>query len=656
MDTNRLHFRAVLNASPDAMLVCRTGIIVEINNAAIDLFGYTPEELIGKPTEFLLPERMHPLHQKNREVFQAHPVRQRFGVAQRLVAVTKSGRELAIEVTIGLLGKDPTEVIVSVRDVSERAKREEQLRSTIDDLDRRLRSSELDFRRLNEHFKLFLKKAPAAIALVDRQMRYLTVSDRWLSDFNITTSDVHGISHYDVFPELPERWKDLHRRCLAGEVLKNDHDHFERADGHVEWLRWEMHPWRQADGRVAGMLIFSELITARKHAETALKKSHQELERRVAQRTAELENLKNEADRANTQKSWFVAAASHDLRQPLQASLAYLSVLSRKAEREDLHELCDKARQPMKAMGDILDVLLDISDLEGGHVKPQMIEFPLNDLLARVVASAQHQAQDKGLRLACLPTDLAVRSDPRLLERVLSNFVTNAIRYTERGLIGIYCEPVGGNVCVSVTDTGIGIPKDAIGSIFEDHVQLANPARDRRKGLGLGLSIAKRIADALGHRISVNSEVGTGSSFMIELPRSATAAMPTAVDGQPANKSEDQQPVVLLIDDDQDVAEAMQMLLQSYSFETYMAHSREAALAMLESGLNPGLVLCDYRMPGANGIDVIRQIRQTLNCEVPAVILTGDMGLTSCDLERCAVMHKPVEVEKFFSVIGKLAA
>jgi PAS domain S-box-containing protein len=656
MDTNRMHFRAVLNASPDAMLVFRAGIIVEINNAATDLFGYTPEEIIGKPTEVLLPERMHSLHYKNREVFHANPVRQRFGVAQRLIAVTKAGREIAIEITIGLLGKDPTEVIASVRDVSERAKREEQLRATIDDLDRRLRASELDFRRLNEHFKLFLKKAPAAIALVDRQMRYLTVSDRWLSDLNIASSDLHGVSHYDMFPEIPERWKELHRRCLAGEVLKCDDDYFERADGRVDWLRWEMHPWRQADGRVAGMLIFSEVITARKNAETALKKSHQELERRVAQRTAELENLKNEADRANSQKSWFVAAASHDLRQPLQASLAYLSVLSRKADRDDLVDLCDKARQPMKAMGDILDVLLDISDLEGGHVKPQMVEFPLSQLLSRVVASAQHQAQDKGLRLACLPTDLSVRSDPRLLERVLSNFVTNAIRYTERGLIGIYCETVGGNVCVSVTDTGIGIPNDAIGSIFEDHVQLSNPARDRRKGLGLGLSIAKRIADALGHRISVNSEVGAGSSFTIELPRSAAAARIETGDTPPANTVEDQHPVVLLIDDDQDVAEAMQMLLQSYSFETYMAHSREAALAMLESGLNPGLVLCDYRMPGANGIEVIRQVRQTLNCEVPAVILTGDMGLTSVDLGRCAVMHKPVEVEQFFSVIGKLAA
>jgi len=390
----------------------------------------------------------------------------------------------------------------------------------------------------------------------------------------------------------------------------------------------------------------------------ALLESNQELEQRVIERTTALEQLKDDATRANAQKSWFVAAASHDLRQPLQASLAYLSVLTRKADREDLEELGDKARQPLKAMSDILDVLLDISDLENGHVKPRLEDFPLSDLLLRVVGSAQHQAQDKGLRLSCVPTELSAHSDPKLLERVLSNFVTNAIRYTDKGLIGIYCEQTGDKVCISVTDTGIGIPADAVNDIFEDHVQLGNPARDRRKGLGLGLSIAKRIADALGHRIWVQSEMGAGSSFSIELPQSLAASPVGAEPAAAAAPPSSARPVVLVIDDDADVAEAMQMLLRSYDFETYMAQSRDAALAMLDAGLNPGLVLCDYRMPGVNGIDVIRQLRQVLNSEVPAVLLTGDMGLTECptDLLHCALLHKPVNVDNFFAVIGKLAA
>jgi PAS domain S-box-containing protein len=657
MDTNRDHLRATLNVSPDAMFVVdHNGVIVEVSDSAAEYLGYARQDLIGQPSNMLVPERMHVPHRRFHDSFFANPARHRTANGMPVPVRTKSGGEVAVEISVGPLSIDGEVYIVcSLRDAAVRMAREEHLRTTIEETERRLKGSELDFRRINDHFKLFLKNAPAAIALVDRQMRYLIVSDRWLSDYGLVDRDIHGLSHYDVFPEIGERWKDLHRRCLNGEILKSDEDRFQRTDGRIDWLHWELHPWRQNDGRIGGMLIFSEMITARKNAEAALKKSYIEMEQRVAERTAELERLKNDADRANSQKSWFVAAASHDLRQPLQASLAYLSVLARRTGSDELEELCDKARQPLKAMSDILDVLLDISDLESGHVKPQLRDFDLNELLARVIANTQHQAQEKGLRLACLPTTLAVNSDPRLLERIVSNFVTNAIRYTDKGLIGIYCEATAGKVCISVTDTGIGIPADALGAIFEDHVQLANPARDRRKGLGLGLSIAKRIADALGHRISVRSELGSGSSFTIELPEANTvvaAALPAAA--PPPTITE--HPVVLLIDDDQDVAEAMQMLLQSYDFETYMASSRDAALAMLESGLNPGLVLCDYRMPGANGIDVIRQVRQVLNSEVPAVIMTGDMGLTETDLARCAVLHKPVDVDSFFSVIGKLAA
>ena len=661
MDATGEQLEAVLNLAPDAMFVMdSSGTIVKANDAAAEMFGYGPGELTDKSVDILVPGYLHSLRERSYDSVVARIGRRQLTKGARVTALHKSGREIQVEVALGPSGKGPDFTIVcSLRNVAARLERETQLCTKIDELKLRVKESDLDFRRTNEHFKLFLKHAPAAIAMLDRNMRYLIVSDRWMVDHDLADRDIHGVSHYELFPVIPENWREEHRRCLLGDTVPPNEICVELPNGKTRWVRREIYPWRTADGRIGGILIFSEQITDRKNAETALMKSNQELEQRIAERTAALELMKNDAIRANAQKSWFVAAASHDLRQPLQASLAYLSVLARKAGRDDLEELGDKARQPLKAMSDILDVLLDISDLESGHVKPHTQDFPLNDLLLRVVASAQHQAQDKGLRLSCVPTELSAHSDPKLLERVISNFVTNAIRYTAKGLIGIYCEQTGDKVCISVTDTGIGIPGDAVGTIFEDHVQLDNPARDRRKGLGLGLSIAKRIADALGHRIYVQSELGAGSSFSIELPQCRTAAMrssaePAAVAVAPPNA----RPVVLLIDDDSDVAEAMQMLLQSYNFETYMALSRDAALAMLEAGLNPGLVLCDYRMPGANGIDVIRQVRQMLNAEVPAVLLTGDMGLTECpaDLLKCALLHKPVDVDNFFAVIGKLAA
>lgn len=651
-----------MSLSPGPMFVIDpSGLIVMANDAAGELLGYTAGEIIGKPFDTLLPGYNPKATIRGREHAKAsaRASRQPNAASERARALHHSGLEIPVEVTASPIQQDDCAWIVChVHDLSKQVAVEDHLRRTIEDLDQRLRKTESEARRTHEHFKLLLKYAPVSIVLFDRQMRYLIVSDRFLKDYGLGNRDIHGLCHYDVFPELPAALREMHQRCLNGETITQEEYLFQHADGRTDWTHWEMHPWHTGNNKIGGLLFFSELITPRKQAEIDLLKSYQQLELRVAERTADLAASKDEADRANAQKSWFVAAASHDLRQPLQASLAYMSVLQRKIQNPEHQELCEKSRQPLHAMSDILDVLLDISDLESGRVKPRREDFFIGELIARVVGNAQHQAQEKGLRLSYLPTDIAVHSDPKLLERIITNFVTNAIRYTVKGLIGIYCEKKDANVVVSITDTGIGIPADAIATIFEDHVQLGNPARDRRKGLGLGLSIAKRIADSLGHRIFVQSELGAGSSFSIELP-GAEAIAPSRSAPLSANElspPRSRNPIVLLIDDDQDVADAMQMLLQSYDFETYMANGAQAAMAMLEAGLTPGLVLCDYRLPGTNGIEVIRAIRDFFRAEVPTILLTGDTGLQQMpdDVANCALLHKPVDIDAFFATLTTL--
>lgn len=501
--------------------------------------------------------------------------------------------------------------------------------------------------------------APIRVFWKDLNLHYLGCNPAFATDAGKAGPDaVIGQDDSQMaWADRAEAYRNDDRNVIASGLAKASFDEqISVADGRTIWVRTGKVPLRSQDGDTIGVLGVYDDITNRKQAEEDLRRYKDQLEETVRHRTIELAQARDAADAANKAKSTFLAAASHDLRQPLQASLAYLSVLSRKVGRKDCEELCDKALQPLKAMGDILEVLLDISDLESGHLKPHRRDFALNALLLRVIACAEQQAQYKGLSLSSLPTDLIVHSDPKLLERVVSNFVTNAIRYTDKGCIGIYCEEVGGKVRISVTDTGIGIPPDALNTVFEDHVQLGNPARDRRKGLGLGLSIAKRIADTLGHRLSVQSKLGLGSSFSIELPQAHAAAAHSEAP-RPAPERMQDHPIVLVIDDDQDVAEAVQLLLQSYDFETYVAHSRVAVLAMLESGLNPGVVLCDYRMPDINGIELIRQIRALLKTEILAVLITGDTGLTALpdDLTRCALLHKPVDAEAFLAVIGKLA-
>jgi PAS domain S-box len=517
-----------------------------------------------------------------------------------------------------------------------------------------------ELRESRHLLQTIIDTAPIRVFWKDRNLRYLGCNPVFAADAGKNSpEEVVGKDDSEMaWADQAEAYRQDDRKVIDSGVAKPSYDEpITTSDGRTTWIRTAKVPLRNQDNEIIGVLGTYDDITARHQAEEELRRHKDQLEETVRSRTAELMLVRDAAEAANMAKSTFLAAASHDLRQPLQASLAYLSALSRKVGSKELEELCDKIRQPLKAMGDILEALLDISDLESGHLQPRLQDFALNDLLARVVACAEPLARHKGLILSCLPTDLMVHSDPKMLERIVSNFLTNAIRYTDKGLIGVYCEEVGDKVCISVSDTGIGIPAGALDTIFEDHVQLGNPARDRRKGLGLGLSIAKRIADTLGHRISVRSELGSGSSFSIELPEAHNATAPIATK-KPPPEAVQEHPVVLLIDDDQDVADAVQMMLQCYGVETYMAHSRDAVLGMLESGFNPGLVLCDYRLPDVNGIDLIRQVRQVLNTEVPAVLMTGDMGVTEipADLAKCALLHKPVDVEAFLSTISTLTA
>ncbi|GAA0574143.1 PocR ligand-binding domain-containing protein [Rhizomicrobium electricum] len=515
-----------------------------------------------------------------------------------------------------------------------------------------------ELRESRHLLQTIIDTAPIRVFWKDRNLRYLGCNPVFAADAGKCCPDevVGQDDSQMAWADQAEAYRQDDRAVIDSGVAKLSYDEpITTSDGRTTWIRTAKVPLRNQDNEIIGVLGTYDDITARHQAEEDLRRYKDQLEETVRSRTAELMLVRDAAEAANKAKSTFLAAASHDLRQPLQASLAYLSALSRKVERKDLEDLCDKIRQPLKAMGDILEALLDISDLESGHLQPRLRDFALNDLLVRVVACAEPLARHKGLILSSLPTDLMVHSDPKMLERIVSNFLTNAIRYTDKGVIGVYCVEMGDKICLSVTDTGIGIPAGALATIFDDHVQLGNPARDRRKGLGLGLSIAKRIADTLGHRISVRSELGSGSSFSIELPQAHNAAAPVETETPPPKVAQEH-PVVLLIDDDQDVADAVQMMLSSYSIETYMAHSRDAALRMLETGLNPGLVLCDYRLPDVNGIDLIRQVRKVLDTEVPAVLVTGDMGVTEipADLAKCALLHKPVDIEAFLSVISTL--
>lgn len=372
---------------------------------------------------------------------------------------------------------------------------------------------------------------------------------------------------------------------------------------------------------------------------------------------AELSKTKEAAERATVTKSRFLAAASHDLRQPLQSISLYLGVLNKmvRDKPDTALEVSAKIEKSLGVMGELLDALLDISMLDSGSITPNKRNFALQPLFDTLAADNDPPAKEKGLALIIEPSDAVVHSDPALLQRILENFVTNAVRYTESGGVTVACRSENAMLKIEVRDTGIGIPEEAIDTVFDEYFQLENPVRDRRKGLGLGLSIVRHISALLETPLDVSSELGEGSVFSVTVPVGQPieeAVKPVALP-KAANRRE-KNPSILFVDDDPAIVDATCMVLEMADIRVRTALDGGAAIAMLESGYQPDMVVSDYRLPGANGVEVVRRARDLWGDSLPIVLMTGDTSgraIKNAKLSNCTVLHKPVDSDQLIALI-----
>ncbi|MDJ0951537.1 MAG: PAS domain-containing protein [Alphaproteobacteria bacterium] len=374
-----------------------------------------------------------------------------------------------------------------------------------------------------------------------------------------------------------------------------------------------------------------------------------------------LHEAKEHAERANLAKSRFLAAASHDMRQPLQALRLLMSVLETTPSARERRQILKDMTGAVDAMGDLLNALLDISKLEAGAVSPELSQFSIQRSLDRIRRDFQAQAQSKGLDFRVLPCAAVVHSDPVLVDRILSNLVANAVQYTETGRILVGCRSHGPHLRVEVWDSGIGIPQDQLGNVFEEFHQLENPARDRTKGLGLGLAIVKRLANLLDLPLDVRSVPSSGSVFSIEIPRRLAVHRPARQAQRPAAaKPELGKIAILVIEDDAAVAAAMGRLLSRWGAEVRLVDSYAAAIAEFSgAGYQPDLIISDYRLPGRHsGIAALKGIEQRLGRRVPSIVITGDSQPQSMAVAEAAgyrLLHKPVDPRELEREIRRLA-
>ena len=402
-----------------------------------------------------------------------------------------------------------------------------------------------------------------------------------------------------------------------------------------------------------------KVILAREDELGRMGRSFNRLKQDLWEQSEGLQNAKIDAERANKAKSLFLASASHDLRQPLNAMQMYIAALQSKVKDKEILRIIEDINSVSISTARLLNALLDVSELEVGAIKPRFESFSVNNMLISIFQSFLPLAKDKGLNFRVVPSSLYVRSDPALLERILGNFMSNAIRYTNKGSVLIGCRKRGDKVAIEVWDTGCGISDDQMSLIYEDFYQIENKERDRGKGLGLGLALAKRLAESLEHSINSKSTLGAGSCFSV--------AVDIAENNTENNQDESFMNImnlsganILLVEDDMDVLKATKQLLESWGCKVKTARNKDEVMNLIKENPydNPDIILADNRLPGdASGIDITYLIQEKLQASIPCVIMTGDVErnhVQSIIDQGFPVLLKPIQPAKFRAMLSHL--
>jgi len=496
----------------------------------------------------------------------------------------------------------------------------DQQRSTADDLQNILNSSDLATIFLDEELRIRFF-TPAATKL-----------------FSVIATDVGrplaDLAHHFANGELLSD-----ARAVLSSLVPNMRE-VEAENG--AWYNCRTLPYRTKDNRIEGVVITFADVSARKRAEDAA--------------TA----AKLLAESANLGKSRFLAAASHDLRQPLQTLSLLNGLLGKKVKEKDAQELVARGGEALMAMSGMLNTLLDINQLEAGVVRPEIVDFPIGDLLDALRTEFAYHAKAKGLGWSVPPCRLAVRTDPRLLDQMVRNLLSNAVKYTKKGRLLLGCRRRGDKLRIEVWDTGLGIPAAQLRTIFEEFHQIDNPARELSRGLGLGLAIVQRLGDLLGHTVDVRSLEGRGSVFAIEVPLSppeaflpgkGSAVAPEAVAARSGT--------ILIVEDDPALRKSLAL------FATASGHVAETAVDGAEAiglvqrrGLRPDLVIVDYNLPhDMSGLQVLARLQARLGPSLPAIVLTGDISTATLrEIAAKGYEHrtKPASMEDLTRLIGRL--
>jgi len=629
-------FRSIFENSLAIMLLVDpfTNRIIDANLAAEQFYGWSHSQLVLMSIDMLNPLSPAGIL-KSMEQAQ---MQERFNFQFKHRLANGLTRDVEIYSSkVKVEGKDYLHYII--HDITEQVKAQNEV----------LKNEKL--------LRLFVEHSPASIAMFDLEMKYILVSNRYITDYGLDRIDIIGRSHYEIFPELTQEMKNTHKRCLAGAIEKSEADLFLSHNGNLDWVKWEVLPWYEKKNEIGGIILFSEVVTQSKNAER------------------DLILAKEQAEESDRLKSAFLANISHEIRTPMNGILGFSELLKMPdLEGKQQLEYINIIEKSGKRMLNIINEIVDISKIESGQMKTLVSDVNINELIGYIYSFFKPEAENKGIMLSFvnhLPEkDSIIKTDQEKVYAILTNLVKNALKYTDEGsvIFGYNLKPIpplpGKEEVNSVMeffikDTGIGIPKDRQQAIFDRFVQADIADTRAFQGAGLGLSISKAYIEMLGGRLWVESEEGKGAVFYFTLPY-VKHSVDNKVISFDASELDLNIPVkkqkILIVEDDEISALLLSKILRNKNFDLLSAGSGFEAIEFCRNNADIDLVLMDIKMPGLDGYETTRQIR-LFNTKLIIIAQTA-YGLTG-DKEKAIeagcndYISKPIDIDIIIKLIQK---